>query len=85
MEAEVVKLNGGNAAGLNANICVCLYLSPCELGMNDTGGDGYYPRDFVCLSEEPRNRAVRARLTGWMLWARLGRVSRMQRLWDQAT
>ena len=33
----MVKSNGGNAAGLNANICVCLYLSPCELGMNNTG------------------------------------------------
>ena len=61
---ETAELGNGNAVGVSMDIDVLLdsKLSFCAPGENGNDGDGYFPRDFACLSEGPINRVVRLRL-----------------------
>ena len=82
----MVKLGNGNAMGVSMDIGVRLdsESSFCALGENSNGSDGYSPRDFVCPSEGWKNHKVHAKLAGQLLWARMGRISRIQRVWNRA-
>jgi hypothetical protein len=55
-----------NAAGANVNVPVALGASCCDeyVDKDSDGGNSNCSRDFACLSEELRNRTVRAQWTG---------------------
>ena len=85
MNIDVVNLSAVKAAGANVSVPAVLGTSHFDeyVDKDGDGGGSNCPRDFACLSGERRNRVVHAQLAGWTLWARLGRVSRMQWVWDR--
>jgi hypothetical protein len=65
----MVNLNSQAVVGVDAGIKMGMgpalsSWNKYSLVVNDDGGGGYYPRDFGCPSEGPRNLAVHRQLAG---------------------